>query len=267
MINNKSVKPTAKTNNRVANNFQKQQSASTKKTIQKNIYNSKIKNNTTLTKNREKQNSDENNQLNSTTEPRNTEPSLKDPKRRLIDILNTNDAMYQENYFVFNKTPSIIEQSPKKSEITILDEFKGETFKNITNGNISSFLNYDLGRSFTSDSGHSDSGDDVYPYNKSIINAGDGDLETYILDKNNLSEINEQKCLFTDHNNNDLSSITKHSLPNIPTRKLFSGTTQNKAHEVSIITDNDYSIIHKIQKLDTSRDSCTYSNTDEVNIL
>jgi hypothetical protein len=231
-------KPKSKQSNPVL----KQQSAETMKTNPKNVYNAKIKNSLTKAKTR---NSDENH-LNSTRDPKLNET---DNRKRLIDLFNHDDG--RESYFEFNKTPSVSPNKKKPSDITILEEFQRDNFRNVSNCNISSYLNYDLGKSFTSDSYSIGSERNNLDYIKEDIS-------------NNASDQFKPRCLFKDLSSQEISKISGYSMPNRVIQPNEVRRCYSKINEVSILTSHDLSLFNK---LDISRDSCNYSDTEEVKLL
>jgi hypothetical protein len=226
---NSQIKKTKK-NTTLSSPLIEHNSASTKKTNIKNVFNNKIKHSINIMKARVNRYSDENH-LNSTREPKNETVY----KQQIIDLINNNDA--KENFLEFDyKTPSILTQTKKHSDITILEEFKKENFKNLSICNISSYLNYDLGKSFTSDSGLSGSDED---FKDNLSYGFETESYGYIISE-------------------ELSRITGRSMPNQKGGVL----SVCNFKEISILTPNDLCIF---EKLNTSRDSYSYSDTDEVN--
>jgi hypothetical protein len=130
----KSVTQIKKPSKILAKPIKLQQTASTKKVNTKKIYNTQIKN---FLKSTKTKNSSDNN-LNSTREPK--------EKNTLIDFLNEKDSIKQESFL---KSPSTILKEKKNSDITILEEFNREQ---LIKCNISSYLNYELGNSLSSNS-------------------------------------------------------------------------------------------------------------------
>jgi hypothetical protein len=247
------IKIKIKKHSKLSNNIMKQESATTKKTNPKNIYNTKIKNNISITKVKLNKNS-EGGGLNSTAVGNDTTP--KDTKARLIDLLKDKDNLQQESYIEFNKTSSAIEKERKYSDITILDEFKKEQFKNISNCNTSSYLNYDLGKSITSDSSL---GDESIVEGLNYIKEG---FSHEIYEKDNLS------CIFEPEFSFDFVELTERSSLTLPSQS-HSGIygfekTCRKINGISILTNNDLSIFNNMHKLDISNNSCTCADIDEV---